>query len=348
MMKRVLSFVLALLAVLSLCAPALAADEPAPAATSGVCGNDIRWNVTDRTVTLTGTGRMYDYSRQEDSPFFDVGQRKAVVKSGITYIGKFGFAGSIFMESITLPDTVTAIGDYAFFSCNELRYVTLGKNLRTIGQSAFLACPSLEEIELPRSVTSVGYNAFGGNYKGLRSVTVRNPHCAIYDSKNTLGIPGRTVISGYAGSTAQAYAKKYGYTFQVLEKKEGIVTENGKQYIYLDGEKQTGLVDWNGKTYYASAKDGHLFYSQWVTAGSKRYYYCSKDGHILKNGPLTVNGKGYFVDKNGLRQTGLQTWKGKSYYYSAQDGHLLKNGWINAAGGKRYYADKNGVITKGL
>lgn len=351
MKKRILSLLLASLTLLSLWIPALAEDRPEPAAVAGSCGDNganVRWSTADRVLTLSGVGKMRDYARQEDSPFFDQGQRKAAVTQGITYIGQYGFAGSVLMKSVTLPDSLTAIGDYAFSGCNELKDVTLGTGLRTLGACAFYACPKLEKIVLPRSCASIGEKAFGGRYRGLRSVTVENPKCVIYPDRNTLGTPGQTLIAGWKNSTAQAYAEKYGYAFTELDQKEGIVTENGRQYLYAHGQKQYGLADYGGKTYYASAQDGHLFFNRWVCAGGGRYYYCAGDGHILKGGPMTAGSRGYFVDSTGLRQTGLQTWRGKTYYYSVKDGHLLKGGWIDAGGGRRYYADETGVIIRGL
>ena len=47
-----------------------------------------------------------------------------------------------------------------------------------------------------------------------------NPNCEIqiaYDSSGTLGVVGVTTIRGYKGSTAEAYAAKFGYAFEPLE-----------------------------------------------------------------------------------------------------------------------------------
>ena len=75
---------------------------------------------------------------------------------------------------------------------------------------------------MPR-VTSIGKVAFYG-CTALASVTILNPECEIYDNAQTissgLGDDGNTVfagkICGYDGSTAQAYAEEYGYTFVSL------------------------------------------------------------------------------------------------------------------------------------
>ena len=134
-----------------------------------------------------------------------------------------------------------------------------------------------------------------------------------------------------------------------------------------DGHMLTGLINaGGGKTYYASAKDGHIFKSTWVNTGNGRYYYCSADGHILKNGKLNVGGQIYYVDKNGLRKTGIvniggnsyyfstkdghmltgliQGPNGKQYYASLEDGHLIKSSWVYAPNGRVYLLDENGVV----
>ena len=52
MTKRVLSLILAVLTLFALCAPAFAADEPAPAATSGKCGPNVTWSIANGTLTI--------------------------------------------------------------------------------------------------------------------------------------------------------------------------------------------------------------------------------------------------------------------------------------------------------
>ena len=59
-------------------------------------------------------------------------------------------------------------------------------------------------------MTSIGGDAFYG-CSSLTSITILNPDCQIDDSQNA--IPSTATIYGYTGSTAAAYAKKYGRTF---------------------------------------------------------------------------------------------------------------------------------------
>ena len=112
MKKRVLSMLLALLTMLSLCVPALAAEEPAdmpePARNlveSGKCGT-LSWKVlTDNELPgsytgswllyITGNGAMPDFSSVDSVPWsmslFKL--TKVELPSGLTNIGSYAFYG---------------------------------------------------------------------------------------------------------------------------------------------------------------------------------------------------------------------------------------------------------------
>jgi len=115
----------------------------------------------------------------------------------VTSIGEYAFALSP-LVAVVLPDTITSIGDYAFAKCWSLTSITLGENVKSIGEDAFFSC-------------------------NLDTVIIKNPDCAIYDSMETfsagadqVSAPITGTMYGYEGSTAQAYAQKYGIKFQAL------------------------------------------------------------------------------------------------------------------------------------
>ncbi len=115
---------------------------------------------------------------------------------------------------ITIPreidgKTVTSITGYAFQGCKSLTDITIPNSVTSIEDFAFSDCTSLTSITIPDSVTYIGAYAFG-DCTNLESITILNPDCEIfYDS---LPINNGTIY-GYANSTAQAYAEKYGYNF---------------------------------------------------------------------------------------------------------------------------------------
>lgn len=141
----------------------------------------------------------------------------------VTVIGDEAFYLRENLTSITIPDSVTKIGERAFSDCTSLTSITLPNSITVIGNWAFLTCFSLTSITLPDSITMIGEHAFDDCYN-LTSITILNLNCEIaddeytfsnfYDETRTSYFTG--TIYGYAGSTAQAYAEKYGRNFVAL------------------------------------------------------------------------------------------------------------------------------------
>ena len=164
------------------------------------------------------------------------------VPAGVTAIGSYAFYNCAALSGVTLPDTlravgagafygcgklgkvtipanVTGIGDFAFFGCAALSGVSIGSGVKEIGAYAFYGCGKLTNVKIPANVAQIGADAFFA-CGSLRSLSVLNPNCVIGSAfeayENTLGVPGQTTISGYADSTAQAFAKEHGYPFNSL------------------------------------------------------------------------------------------------------------------------------------
>ena len=120
------------------------------AASSGTCGDNLTWKLDDTgTLTISGTGDMYDYSNYYGgvSPWYGERQliNNIVINSGVTGIGKYAFYGTS-LTSITIPDSVTSIGYSAFRSCTSLESLTIGKGVKSIGEYAFYGCTSLKSV----------------------------------------------------------------------------------------------------------------------------------------------------------------------------------------------------------
>lgn len=84
------------------------------------CGDNLTWTLDDKgTLTISGTGRMYDYnysSWETDAPWF-------VHKTKI--------------KAVNVTEGVTGIGKNAFFMCDEVMDITLPKGIEYIGEYAF-------------------------------------------------------------------------------------------------------------------------------------------------------------------------------------------------------------------
>ena len=174
MKKRLLSFVLAVLMIVSILpATALAADIVA----SGTCGaegdgSNLTWTLdSDGVLTISGSGDMHGYG-SSDAPWHGR-VKSAVIAEGVTSIGGKAFLDCTSLTSVTIPDSVTSIGKQAFMYCTSLTGVTIPDSVTSIGSSAFSYCKSLTSVTIPNSVTSIGGAAFNG-CSSLTSVTIPN------------------------------------------------------------------------------------------------------------------------------------------------------------------------------
>lgn len=124
--------------------------------------------------------------------------------------------------SYSVPDGVTKINDYAFWQDTNARGVLNKVNfpdtLKSIGEFAFYDV-NLSDVDIPQSVTEIGQNAFASCRK-LANIRIYNRTCDIQAERDgleaALGEKDYTTVWGYAGSTAESYAKKYGYQFSTL------------------------------------------------------------------------------------------------------------------------------------
>ena len=188
MKKKILSIFLAFCLIFSLLPMGAMADETK----SGTCGDNLTWTLDgDGTLTISGTGKMYDYDYSEykkAAPWIrDIYKIKSVViEDGVTSIGSQAFyatdgypnitkvtipssvesiGGSAFLNcrklvSITLPDSVEKLGDHAFYDCVKLTSVALSRSMTEIGERTFAFCHDLERVTIPKSVTKIDYTAF--------------------------------------------------------------------------------------------------------------------------------------------------------------------------------------------
>lgn len=108
---------------------------------SGTCGPDLKWHLTDDGVlTITGKGRMYDYSIFDDTPWRYSIVKRIIIGDGVTTIGDWAFRGCSSPTSVTIPNSVTTIGGYAFSGCSSLTSITIPNSVTTIGIEAFSRC----------------------------------------------------------------------------------------------------------------------------------------------------------------------------------------------------------------
>ena len=146
----------------------------AAAPTGGNTG-PLHWsyNAGTKTLTITGTGAMPDYTAYGDQPWvaFREQIKSVTIENGVTKIGSCAFFFCEALQSITFRASVTAIGDAAFYACTALQSIALPTSVTAIGDRAFYSCIKLQSIDLPARVTAIGESAFD-NCTALRSITL--------------------------------------------------------------------------------------------------------------------------------------------------------------------------------
>lgn len=115
---------------------------------------------------------------------------------------------------------LTAIGQ-SEFAVTELSQVTIPSTVEQIGLEAFCDCKNLTEIVISNPKTVIGDSAATIS-NGLRANGFDESHIAIWEQYYN------GVIRGEADSTAAAYAKKYGYTFEALRRRIHFIANGGK------------------------------------------------------------------------------------------------------------------------
>ena len=114
------------------------AVEPADP-NSGICGEDVRWSFEAGKLTISGTGRMYDYTAADCLPWFGLRDQItcAVIEEGVTSLGEYTFSDSA-VSRITLPLSLAFVGKEAFGRCDALTEITFHGDAPEFAENAFL------------------------------------------------------------------------------------------------------------------------------------------------------------------------------------------------------------------
>jgi len=215
----------------------------------------IGYNGTDKEVEVP--------SEAEGKKVLSIGQEsfkgnncveKVILPNTIIYIGTQAFCDCNNLKTINLPDSVEDIGDGAFastalesivlppkleeipnhgFTGCRFNNIIIPEGVKKICSSAFWKCENLTEITLPESLEEIGENAFD-NCTSLKDATFKNPNTVI-DTNAFSDRDGNRInvtIHGAKGSTADIFASKNGFNFEIstpqTEKIYGDVDNDGE------------------------------------------------------------------------------------------------------------------------
>ena len=124
----------------------------AAAAGDNSCGENVTWTLADGTLTISGTGRMTDYSSNSPAPWADQADQ---------------------ITTVEVEGTVTSVGATAFKDCTALTTVNIADGVEYIEAGAFNGCTALTEVNIPLSVGYIKTGAFK-DCTALTSVTIRD------------------------------------------------------------------------------------------------------------------------------------------------------------------------------
>ena len=104
------------------------------------CGEKVTWTLENGTLTISGTGEMFDYdSGQNKAPWVDDASKitNVMIDDGVTSIGEYAFLNCKSLETITIPGSVTSVGFCAFEDCTSLTGITYNGTIKQLCEVSF-------------------------------------------------------------------------------------------------------------------------------------------------------------------------------------------------------------------
>ena len=147
-----------------------------PIVDANKCGDNLYWAYTDGTLTITGTGDMYNYDYTNNlAPWNNVSNniKNIVLPEGLTSIGEWAFYLCASVTSISIPEGVTNIGVRAFCNCSNLTSITIPNSVTSIGNRAFYSCYNLASAILSTNLSKIDKYLFG-QCRALAAITIPN------------------------------------------------------------------------------------------------------------------------------------------------------------------------------
>lgn len=172
-----------------------------------IIGDDLVWSLDGSTLTVTGSGEMYDCTG--GAPWEDDKDRIAsVVFSGnVTYVGAEAFKGCENLESVDFGSAMYAIGVDAFRDCTSLTAISLPATFRRFYESCFQGCSNLEKIYCAGPMPNFRGNClWTGGYITIYT-SVNNPWPQEYVEQLVNNFSGRLYIVTGNGDSYYEYTE---------------------------------------------------------------------------------------------------------------------------------------------
>ena len=210
---------------------------------------EVTYEESTDTLTITGNGTLKkdDLVAKLNELNTQRKDKKAlkadhvIIKEGITKLGTNSLAHyetSLYMKTLSLPDTLEEIGAYAFWGQHNLKRLHIPKGVKKIGTYAFYTLESIKTITFPESLETCSKKLFIGcrnlvQIKNNSSIPVTSA-----PGNDNDNMPGRWICKGKIIN-----ADKYKETIVIPPKsKAHLKTEHFKIKYNLLGGKKTGKL----------------------------------------------------------------------------------------------------------
>ena len=142
---------------------------------SGTCGDNLIWvfNHFAETLTISGTGDMYDYtSNSVPWKYYKSFIENVIISNGVTSIGKYAFYKCSNLTSVIISDSVKTIDSYVFYNCSKLKTVTIGTGMQTIWYYAFYGCSGMKDVYYLGTEEEWNGISIADSFSGLDRATI--------------------------------------------------------------------------------------------------------------------------------------------------------------------------------
>lgn len=132
---------------------------------AGQCGDNLYWRYKDKTLYITGNGKIWDFANAEEQPWTLLRDSVYTLtfENEVTSVGDNAFRGLQRIAKVVFPAGLTGIGTSAFEQCIRLEDITFGADVADIGDRAFAGCIRVVDMTVYSTATpEITENTFDG------------------------------------------------------------------------------------------------------------------------------------------------------------------------------------------
>ena len=227
------------------------------------------YNEATRTLTISGTEDMLDYSDLSDRPWYEYADKieKVVIQEGVTSIGQNAFCGCRSLTSVSIPSSVYSIKYGAFESCYSITSINIPATVSSFSPEAFNYCDKLMAINIASGHPE--YKTIDGNvYTKTGGTLIRfAPGKSTFDIKSDVEYIGEAAVAccnNLTSVTIPSNVKEIlsnafeGCNLKKVNMSEGLRKINGGAFAYCHELTEVTIPN------------------SVVSAYNTPFYYCSK------------------------------------------------------------------------